>query len=155
MLAKEHSVVAVCKALGLSRSGYYASMSSAAGLRKSQDIELGETIESIHSGSRGSYGCPRVRMESRRRGLRHSKRRVARLMRERGLKGRRRGKRKPITTHSEHQYGYSRNLLKEALKETSSPMPETWVCDTTYIATDEGWAYLAVTMDLRSRYVLG
>ena len=155
MLAKEHSVVAVCKALGLSRSGYYASKSSGAGPRECQDRELGETIESIHSQSRGAYGYPRVRMELRRRGLAHSRRRVARLMRERGLKGRRRGKYKPVTTHSEHQYGYSRNLLKEALKETSSPMPEAWVCDTTYIATDDGWAYLAVTMDLRSRYILG
>ncbi|MDE0768067.1 MAG: IS3 family transposase [Opitutaceae bacterium] len=155
MLAKQYGVSAVCRALGVSRSGHYARRSRKPSARQKDDIALGDEIENIHARARGVYGYPRIRLHLSRQGRGHSKRRVARLMAQRGLKGRRRGKYKPQCTHSNHEYGYSRNLLKQELGGSSNNVHQAWVSDTTYIKTDQGWAYLAVTMDLYSRYIVG
>jgi transposase InsO family protein len=74
-------------------------------------------------------------------------------MRELGLRGVCRGKFRPRGTDSRHGYGYAPNLLGE-LERVDSPH-QVWVSDTTYIMTEQGWAYLAVTMDLGTRYVAG
>lgn len=152
-LCREHSLAMVCEALSISRSGAYAKLSRTPPLRSVEDAELGVAIERIHSENRRVYGYPRVRLALRRIGRFHSRRRVARIMRSLGLKGRRRGKSRPWTTDSRHELGYEPNLLAFAGRPDRPHL--AWVSDTTYIRTDEGWAYLAATMDLCSRYVVG
>jgi len=120
MLAKQYGVSAVCCALGVSRSGHYPRKPRKPSARQKDDIALGDEIEKIHASARGVYGYPRIRLHLSRQGRGHSKRRVARLMAQRGLKGRRRGKYKPQCTHSNHEYGYSRNLLKQELGGSSN-----------------------------------
>lgn len=153
MIAVEHSVSAVCEALGLSRSGYYDRATREPSRRSAEDAALADIIEEIYRDNRCVYGCPRIELALRLQGRGHGKRRIARLMKERGLKGRSRGRFKPLLTYSEHQYGYSRNLL--AKMDFPKLAHQVWVSDTTYIKTDQGWIYLAVTMDLHSRYVVG
>lgn len=153
MIAVEHSVSAVCEALGLSRSGYYDRATREPSRRSAEDAALADIIEEIYRDNRCVYGCPRIELALRLQGRGHGKRRIARLMKERGLKGRSRGRFKPLLTHSEHQYRYSRNLL--AKMDFPKLAHQVWVSDTTYIKTGQGWIYLAVTMDLHSRYVVG
>ena len=153
MIAGEHSVSAVCEALGASRSGYYDRATREPSKRSAEDGKLADIIEEIYRDNRCVYGCPRIELALRLQGRGHGKLRIARLMKERGLKGRSRGRFKPFLTHSEHQYGYSRNLLGKM--DFPKLAHQVWVSDTTYIETDQGWIYLAVTMDLHSRYVVG
>jgi putative transposase len=153
MIAGGHSVSAVCEALGVSRSGYYDRATREPSSRCAEDAELADIIEEIYRDNRCVYGCPRIDLALRLQGRCHGKLRIARLMKGRGLKGRSRGRFKPFLTHSEHQYGYSRNLLGKM--DFPKLAHQVWVSDTTYIKTNQGWIYLAVTMDLHSRYVVG
>lgn len=152
-LCKEHSVSMVCRTLGLPRSTHYARLGRGPSQRRRQDAELGEQIERIHRDNRCVYGCPRIHLALRLGGRRHSRRRVARLMAERGLRGRRRGGFKPALTDSRHDLGYDPNLLGRI--ETTQRPHQVWVSDTTYIRLGDSWAYLAATMDLHSRYIVG
>ncbi len=153
MIAGEHGVSAACEALGVSRSGYYDRATREPSKRSAEDAELADVIEEIYRDNRCVYGCPRIELALRLQGRGHGKLRIARLMKERGLKGRSRGRFKPFLTHSEHQFGYSRNLLGKM--DFPKLAHQVWVSDTTFIKTDQGWIYLAVTMDLHSRYVVG
>ena len=119
---------------------------------KAADVQLVVEIAGAHQRSRGIYGSPRVHRELRARGVRVGKKRVERLMRERGLQGRRK-RRFCRTTDSNHAHPVAPNVL-ERYFETQLPN-EAWVGDVTYIATDEGWLYLAVLLDLFSRRVVG
>ncbi len=152
-LCQDHRVSAVCEALGMSRSGHYARSSREPSRRSREDRELGDAIERIYRGHRCVYGYPRMRLALRAEGLFHSRRRIARLMAGRSLKGRRRGRFKPWTTDSSHGLGYDPNVL--AAQGPPSRPHEVWVSGTTYIKTGQGWAYLAATMDLHSRYIVG
>jgi transposase InsO family protein len=152
-LLREHSVSAVCSAFGLSRSGQYARAKARPSARREQDERIKATVLRVHRDGFGVYGYPRIRLALRREGFRHSRRRVARLMAELGIRGVCRGKSRPCGTDSRHGYGYAPNLLGKLDRVESAH--QVWVSDTTYIRTGEGWAYLAVTMDLATRYVAG
>jgi putative transposase len=84
----QHPVSLLCVVLGVSRAGYYAWKQRPAGARRRHDDELIGEIRAIHDESGATYGWPRVHAELRRRGVRVSRKRVARLMREAGLSGR-------------------------------------------------------------------
>jgi transposase InsO family protein len=116
------------------------------------DRRLAVEIAAIHAESRRCYGSPRVHAELRARGHRTSRKRVGRLMRARGLAARRR---RPfrVTTDSTHTRPVAPNLL--ARRFTPGTPQRGWVTDITFIATGEGWLYLAVILDLFSRRVLG
>ena len=86
-----------------------------------------------------------MRLALRSGGLFHSRRRIVRQMAERSLK--------PWTADGWHDFGYDANVL--ATQAPPSRPREDWVSDTTYIKTGQGWAYLAATMDLHSRYIVG
>ena len=152
-LRQSHSVAMICDTLGLSRSGHYAREKAGPSARKEQDERLKATILRIHRDCFGAYGYPRIRLELRSMGIRLSRRRAARLMAELGIRGVSRGKFKPCSTDSRHGHGYEPNLLGEL--DSVESAHQVWVSDTTYIRTAEGWAYLAVTMDLATRYVAG
>jgi putative transposase len=101
---------------------------------------------------RGAYGSPRVHLELRARGIRVGKKRVERLMRENGLEARQK-RRFVNTTDSHHELPIAPNVLDRNFDVQAANM--TWVGDVTYIATAEGWLYLAVLLDLFSRRIVG
>jgi transposase InsO family protein len=142
----------LCRVLEVSRAGFYAWQDRAPSPHAHADERLGLEIAAIHAASRRCYGSPRVHVELGARGHRTSRKRVARLMRQRGLAGRRR-RRFRATTDSHHTLPVAANVLD---RQFAQPAPDVaWVTDITYIATGEGWLYLAVILDLCSRLVVG
>jgi transposase InsO family protein len=120
--------------------------------RVTQDARLTVQIAAIHRASRRCYGSPRVHAELRAHGQCTSRKRVARLMRHAGLAARRRRVFR-ITTDSRHTRAVAPNRLA---RQFTTPAPNrVWVTDITYLATAEGWLYLAVVVDLFSRRVVG
>ncbi len=142
----------LCRCLAVSRSGYYAWRKRTPSARAKRDARLKVEISASHTASRRSYGSPRILRDLREQGHRVSRKRVARLMQELGLEGRRK-RRFRATTDSKHGFAVAPNLLK---RDFDVEAPNTaWVTDITYLATLEGWLYLAVILDLFSRKVVG
>jgi len=148
-----HSLRLLCQVLHVSRSGYYRWRQHPCSARKRRDGELAAQIAAAHRQGRGCYGAPRIVQELRAHGTPISQRRCARLMRELGLKGKKRHGRKPRTTDSRHGRPVPENRLAE------QPVPtgpnQQWVTDITFLKTGEGWLYLAVILDLWSRRAVG
>jgi transposase InsO family protein len=143
----------LCRAFGVSRSGYYRWRAAQPTARAREDARLIVELKTVHAQSRRTYGRPRLHAALRQRGERTSAKRIARLMRACGLRGVRRGGYRPRTTESRHRLTSSPNLLRQA------PAPQkpdqVWVSDITYIPTREGWLYVAGVLDRCSRRVLG
>ena len=151
-LRGRHSVTRLCAALGVSRSGLYARRCRQQPLRVQEDRRLKQAIVSAHAASGGRYGTPRIERHLRREGTLTSRKRVARLRHELGLKakGRRRFR---ITTDSEHAYPLADNHLKRRFQ--ANRPDEIWVGDITYLAQGDRWLYLALLMDVYSRRIVG
>jgi len=142
----------ICRCLAVSRSGYYAWRKRLPSVRVQQDARLRVEIAASHTASRRTYGSPRILRDLREGGHHVSRKRVARLMRDLGLEGRRK-RRYRATTDSRHRFPVAPNVL---MREFDVETPNTaWVTDITYLATLEGWLYLAVILDLFSRRVVG
>ena len=148
-----HSIGLLCAVLGVSRSGYYRWRGRQPGVRRRGDQALAVQIAAAHRHSRGNYGAPRIVADLRAQGTRISRRRCARLMRELGLQGRKRHRRRPRTTDSSHGQAVPANLLAQRPAPTGPN--QVWVTDITYLKTGEGWLYLAAILDLWSRRVVG
>jgi putative transposase len=145
-------VATMCRVLGVSPSGYYAYKSRPPSKRVAGDARVAAEIAAAHKASRGIYGSPRVHRELQAKGFKVGKKRVERLMTEKGLRGR--SKRRFVrTTDSKHDNPIAPNVLERRF-EASTPN-EAWVGDVTYIATAQGWLFLAVLLDLFSRRVVG
>jgi transposase InsO family protein len=150
--AGEDKVARLCRALSVSKSGYYAWLKREPSRRAARDGELLLQIREAHARSRRTYGSPRIHAELRAEGTRCSEKRVARLMRAAGLSARR-PRRAVRTTDSKHDRPVAPNLLG---RDFSAPSPDLrWAADITYVPTAEGWLYLAVILDLFSRRVVG
>lgn len=152
-LAAEYTVRELCQALEVSRSGYYAWLKGGRGTHARANAELSERIVQIHAQSRKNYGSPRVFQQLRLEGLACSRNRVARLMRQQGLKGVQKGRFRPKTTQSRHDQPIAPNRLDAGFKVMEPN--HVWVADITYIPTREGWAYLSAFMDLKTRLIKG
>lgn len=155
ILAEEahHEVSLMCRVLGVSRAGYYAWKNRGESRRQREDAALAEKIRAIHSGSRGTYGSPRVHAELRQgHGVRCSRKRVARLMREHDLVGVHRRRRRCLTKQ-DTQAAPAPDLLGRDF--TAERPGEKLVGDITYLPTEEGWLYLATVLDLATRKVVG
>ena len=144
-----------CRVLQVSVAGYHAHLvrrASDAQRRHLRDEALIVHIKALHAQTRGAYGWPRIWRELVARGIAVGKQRVQKLMQLHGIraKGKRRFK---VTTDSNHKLPISPNLLNREF--TVAEPDKVWVGDITYIATDEGWLYLAVVIDLFSRQVVG
>lgn len=109
-------------------------------------------IKASHQASRSTYGAPRILDDLRQAGHRVSRKRVARLMRQAGLRATQ-PRRYVSTTDSGHGLSVAENVLDRDFAATA--LDQKWACDITYVATDEGWLYLAVVLDLYSRRVVG
>ena len=145
-------VARACRVLGVARSGYYEWLRAEPSARAIDDAVLAAEVREVFDNNRGRYGAPRVRRALRRRGPRPSKKRVARLMQVLGLRAHmpRRFRR---TTDSRHTKRIAPNLLERDF--TALAPNQVLAGDITYIATTDGWLYLAVLLDLYSRRVVG
>lgn len=143
----------MCRVLGVSRSGYYSWRERPASARQMADEELKLVIEAVHLESRSCYGVLRVYWRLRQLGWYCSRKRVARLMRELGLQGKKRRRYRPQTTDSNHSLPIAPNRLERNFSATAPN--QKWCGDISYIETLEGWLYLAVVIDLFSRRVVG
>lgn len=149
----EYGVERMCRALGVGRSGYYAWRKRPPSQREQANQALLKQIQDEHEASRQTYGSPRIHAVLQRKGLSCSRKRVARLMREHDLRGRKRARRHPRTTRSDPAAVPAPNLLDQ---DFSADAPNRkWATDITYIDTAEGWLYLAPVLDLFSRRVVG
>lgn len=146
-----YPVTVLCEALDVSRSGFYAWQARPPSSRAQDDARLTVEVRAAHARSRGRYGSPRVHRALRKRGVRVGEKRVARLMRENEIRGRRK---RPFrkTTDSNHAEPIAANVLGRDF--TPVAPNRAWAGDVTYIATAEGFAYLAVVLDLYSRRVV-
>jgi putative transposase len=150
---KRWPVSVACAVLGVSPSGYHDHRVRQARPRRgiSNDALLVH-IRAIHAETRGEYGWPRIWKELLARGIRVGKERVRKLMSLHGIRAR--GKRKfKATTDSNHKLPVAPNLVDRQFKPATPNA--VWTSDITYVATDEGWLYLAVIIDLFSRQVVG
>ena len=152
-LKADYQVEEMAQALEVSPSGYYAHQHKPERPRARRDQGLAPKLRAAFQASRRTYGSPRLAAALRRDGERCGKNRVARLMREQGLKARQKRRFVPRTTRSDHDQPIAPNWLAKM------PAPlrpdQVWVVDITYIATGEGWIYLAVILDACSRKVVG
>lgn len=143
-----------CEVLGVSSSGYHEHRrrSGKPHPRRIGNDALLVHIRAVHAESRGEYGWPRVWKQLLAQGIRVGKERVRKLMQQHGVRAR--GKRKfKATTDSNHSLPVAPNLLA---RDFSPAAPNAaWTSDITYVATDEGWLYLAVILDLFNREVVG
>ena len=153
-LAGEHSVRAICRALGVARSAYYAADQKAARPRAREDALLGVKVAALFEQSYRTYGSPRLVMALRRAGERCGRRRVARLMRGRGLRAKQKRRFRPRTTDANHLCPIAPNRLAARSGPPTRP-DEVWAADITYLATGEGWLYVAGVLDLYSRKLVG
>jgi transposase InsO family protein len=145
-------VSVMCSVFQVSRSGYYAWNKRPESTRSKENRELSQEIAAIHRESDGIYGSPKIHGELQRRGKRHGKNRIVRLMRKDGLYSKTKRKFR-VTTDSSHSQPVAPNLLNREF--TPARANQAWVCDITYIWTAEGWLYLAIVMDLFSRTIVG
>ena len=148
---QEFRLTSMCRIFGVQRSGYYAWVHKPQSTRAQADAVLLGDIKQFFEASTGIYGSPRIHRDLREAGTRCGVKRVARLMRQAGLRSVRGYKRpryragKPATT--------APNRLEQRF--TTAAPDQVWVTDITYIRTYEGWLYLAVVLDLYSRMVVG
>jgi putative transposase len=152
-LSKDYPIGRLCQELQVARSGYYGWLKGQESSREVANGQLVEQIRTIYDAKRGTYGCPRITQELRRAGQKCNHKRVERLMRQQGLKGRTAKKRTVRTTHSEHEQPVAPNLLLE--RPAPQRTDEVWLADITYVPTAEGWLFVAAVMDLYSRQILG
>jgi putative transposase len=150
-----HAVATLCRVVGASVSGFYAWLHAIPALqgRAEAEAELRGHIGRVFAARRRVYGSPRVHAELRREGRWHSRRRVARVMREMGLSACRGCKRPPRTTGSRHDLPVAPNLLERNF--VAEKPDQVWLADISYLPTDEGWLYLAAIKDMATREVLG
>ncbi len=142
----------MCRVLEVSTSGYYAWRKRPASRRAQEDGVLLRRIRTIHEASRQSYGVPRVYRELREDRVDVGRDRVARLMRQAGLRGI--SRRRFVTTTRRDETARAAPDLVERCFEAEGPN-RLWVADITYIPTWAGFLYLAIVLDVFSRRVVG
>ena len=152
----------LCRVLGLSTAGCYAWRSRRNGAaicagpkarRAAEDRALLDDIRWAHEGGGGRYGSPRVHAALRAHGRQVGRGRIERLMRRRGVRGLVARRRQVQTTDSSPPFPVAPNLLDRQF--TATKPNQVWLADLTYIATGEGWLYVAAIMDLHTRKIVG
>jgi putative transposase len=149
---KSHPIVQLCQVLGVSTSGYYDWMLRPEGNRAKSHRRFLTKIQCFHKASRGIYGSPRIHQDLLSSGEQAGVHRVARLMRQAGIQSRM-AKKFVMTTNSRNTLAPAPDRLERQFY--THRKNQAWVSDTTFIATRQGWLYLAVVLDLFSRQVIG
>jgi transposase InsO family protein len=146
----------MCRLLGVSRGGFYATLGRPPSAHDRADQRLRLAIRVAHRHSRQCYGAPKIHAELRAQGTVCGRHRVARLMREDGLRGCRPHPVRVTTTQSAHAEPIAPNVLARRFSLADNrERDRAWVADITYLPTREGWLYLAAVLDLASRRVVG
>lgn len=151
----EHPVRALCETMEVSSSGYYSwrHRQDEPAPRTQANQRLRENILRIHRASHQTYGAPRIQAQLRQEGCRCGRNRIARLMRQARLCGRKKGRFREVTTESRHDQPIAPNRLAQWAPPTGPN--QVWQADITYIETGEGWLYLAALLDRYSRRIVG
>jgi transposase InsO family protein len=152
--ARQRNVKRACALLEVSRAAYYAARQDQPAGRDREDAELTVLITAEHKRSKGRYGAPRIHAELRGKGHRHSRKRIARLMRRAGLRGKA-AKRWTKTTIPDPAAAARADAIRRDFTADAAKINQRWCGDITYIATWEGWLYLATVIDIASRRVVG
>jgi putative transposase len=145
-----------CRVLGVSISGFHQHLGRRRKIalrRHRSDAALLAHISALYAENHGAYGWPRIWRELIKRGIRVGKQRVQRLMQKHGIRARGKRRFRVMTTDSRHDLPIAPNLLNRNF--TPAGPNQAWTGDLTYIATEEGWLFLAVVIDLFSRKVVG
>jgi transposase InsO family protein len=148
------NVKRVCELLKVSRSACYAARGNQPSARAGHDAGLARAVRAVHEGSKGRYGAPRVHAQLRSEGRRHSRKRVARLMRAQGLRGRA-AKRWKKTTVPDPAAAARADRIRRDFTADASKASTRWCGDITCIPTWEGWLCLATVIDIASRRIVG
>jgi transposase InsO family protein len=151
--AGRRNVKRACALLKVSRAAFYQHQAGPSP-REREDAELTGQIRDVHEESKGRYGAPRVHAELRRRGRRHSRKRVARLMRTAGVAGKA-PRRWRKTTIPDPVAAARADRIRRDFTADASKLNARWCGDITYIGTWQGWLYLATVIDIASRRVVG
>lgn len=150
--SEQHKVSHLCHALEVSPSGYYDWKERPESARAKRNSQLVTKIRLFHKVSRETYGSPRIHKDLLDAGERVGENRVARLMSRHGIQSKM-ARKFVITTDSKNTMQPAPDRIKRQF--TVENPDKAWVSDTTFIATRQGWLYLAVVIDLYSRQVLG
>jgi len=148
-----YPVELMCDVLAVCVSGFHAWDDRPPSARRQRQVALTEKIRAAHTASRQTYGSPRIHRDLLDQGETVCKNTVARLMRHSQIRSVRARRFVPCTTDSKHDHPVAGNVLNRDF--TATAPNRKWVCDITYIPTAEGWLYLAATLDLFSRRVVG
>ena len=147
-----HRVTRLCRALAVSRSGYYAWRNRGVSARAAEDDRLVVLLQQLHQETREQYGAIKLWREAQARGIRCGRHRVTRLRKRAGLEARRVRRFRLIVEH--HQLPPpAPNLLQQCF--VIRRLNRVWVGDVTHVPTRAGWLYVAVLLDLCSRRVVG
>jgi putative transposase len=142
----------MCRAAGVSHRGFYSWRRRPESARRQLDRRLVVEIKASFERSGRVYGSPRVLKDLQETGYRCARKRIARIMRENSIVALQ-PRRWKVTTDSNHDFPVKENLLDRNF--TAEDPNRVWLADITYIATQEGWLYLAALMDLFSRKIVG
>lgn len=146
-------VSVMCTTLGVSRSGYYAADDRPPSDRRLRKEELAQKIAVVHCESRGVYGSPRVHQELVDQGERVCVNTVAKIMQEKQIRSKTHKRFCVLTTDTNHPHTPAPNLLE---RDFAADLPDRkWAADITYVATGQGWLYLAAVIDLCTRKIVG
>jgi len=146
-------IAAMARVLGVSKAGYYAWLQRPPSARATADAALLKRIKTVHASSRQTYGAPRVHADLHGHGERHSRKRIARLMREAGLVGASHRHGGPTTTRRNKDDRPAPDLVDRDFNAAGPN--QLWVADITYVPTMAGFLYLAVVLDAWSRKIVG
>ena len=147
-----HPVSRIASTLGVTRAGYHAWKRRGPSLRACEDARLKELLEKAFAASHETYGAPRLQVDLAEQGVHVGRKRVARLMRELGIVGVSRRGRRPVL-RSAAETAAAPDLVRRRF--TATARDELWVADITYIATWEGWLFLAAIMDIYTKRIVG
>jgi len=146
------SVAAMSQVLGMTRPGYYAWKHRSPSSREQADLALRVEIRAIFAACRRSYGSRRIRQALRRQGRRVGRRRVARLLSQEGFRAKRSARFRATTDSRNTTVVHANVLARDFAVGTAN---RAWAGDITYLATQEGWLYLAAVLDVGTRRVIG
>ncbi|BAK44725.1 IS3 family transposase [Eggerthella sp. YY7918] len=150
------SISEMCAALHVTRQGHRTWRKRPRSAHDLRDAELAAMVSEIHSASRGIYGAPKVFQELKRAGVRTSRKRVARIMRDNGWAGTTRGCAKRPKGEAKQAAPQPCAAPDLVGRDFSADGPNrAWFADITYVRTHQGWLYLAAVMDIWSRRIVG
>ena len=151
-MRRDYPVPPMCRLLGVSTSGYYAWLKRPPSSRSKQEPRLEAEILAAHQRTRETFGAERLQKDLTEHGVQVGVHRIKRLRKKLGLRCKQKRKFK-ATTNSKHGLPVAPNLLNQDFAATAPN--QAWCGDITYIATDEGWLYLAGLKDLYSGELVG